>query len=143
MGSMARRALLVACVVTAALSAPAAAYGAPPVKPPGELRVCGNGAAMDVFVDKAELHKEKRDLADGKCKSFSLPKGKYAVTVVGHCATNADARLADLAVAPASRALYSGTSLAGARVVRESTTTWTATWECLGATQAGATPFNP
>lgn len=139
---MARRSLLVVLSAFAALSVPAtagaASFTAPAAKVPGELRVCSQGAAgMDVFVDKADLHKEKRGLGAGACKTFALPKGKYAVTVVGQCADARDAHLTDLAVAPSSRALYQGTSLAGARVVRESTTTWTATWECVGAPTGG------
>lgn len=146
---MARRSLVVLLSAFAALTVPTAALAAPAApaaKVPGKLRVCAQGpAGMDVFVDSTKLHKEKRDLGAGACKTFSLPKGKYAVTVVGHCGDARDARLADLAVAPASRALYHGTTLAGARVVRGGTTTWTATWECAGALEPGATPtpFNP
>jgi hypothetical protein len=145
---MARRSLVVLLSAFAALSVPATAGAAssassvapapPAAKVPGTLRVCAQGpAGMDVFVDKADLHKEKRGLGAGACKDFALPKGKYAVTVVGQCADARDAHLTDLAVAPSSRALYQGTSLAGARVVRGSTTTWTATWECVGAPTGG------
>jgi hypothetical protein len=146
---MARRSLVVLLSAFAVLSVPAtaqAAVAAPAVKVPGKLRVCAQGpAGMDVFVDKGDLHKERRDLGAGACRTFKLPKGKYAVTVVGHCGDARDAQLADLAVSPTSRGLYHGTSLAGARVVRASTTTWTATWDCQGASQPGATPtpFNP
>jgi hypothetical protein len=141
---MARRAFVLLCAV-AALSVPTTAAAAVATKPPGKLRVCGQGpAGMDVFVDKAdartELHKEKRDLGAGACASFPLPKGRYAVTVVGRCADARDAELAGLAVTPESRGLYHDTTLAGARVVRESTTTWTATWECAGA-PSGGTPL--
>lgn len=140
---MARRSLYVLLSAAAVLSTPATAFAAGAEKVPGELRVCGHGAKTDVYVDRDELHKEKTGLADGKCKSFAVPKGKYAVTVVGTCAGNADAKLADVEVAPTSRALYQGEMLAGARIVRESTTTWTATWECIGATAGTGTPFNP
>lgn len=119
--------------LTAALLVPAGvAQAATAAKPTGELRVCGKGALMDVFVDRGELHKEKRNLAAGKCKDFTLPKGKYAITVLGHCENNRDSTLADIAVAPESRALYQGEYVAGARVVPDSTTTFTATWTCLG-----------
>ena len=140
---MLRPTLALLIVAVPSLGVVPSAHAATTLKPPGELRVCGNGARTDVDVDRDELHKEKQGLADGKCKSFALRKGKYAITVVGRCEGNQDARLADAGVAPTSRALYHGTSLAGARVVRESTTTWTATWECVGVTSAGATPFDP
>ncbi len=127
-----RRALVLVLAAGGVLSGPAAAQAATAVKPPGELRVCSEGALTDVFVDRDELHKEKRNLAAGKCKSFALPKGKYAVTVLGHCENNRDSKLTDIAVAPESRALYKGEYLAGARVVPESTTTFTVTWDCTG-----------
>lgn len=136
---MTRRALILVLTAAAAMAGTAGvAQASVTAKPPGELRVCGEGAPMDVFVDRDELHKEKRGLAAGTCKSFALPKGKYAVTVTADCENNRDAKLADITVAPASRALYQGEALAGARVVRESTTTFTATWTCLGL--EGATP---
>ena len=138
---MARRSLVVLLSAAAVLSAPATAVAAPTAKVPGQLRVCAQGpAGMDVFVDSTKLHKEKRDLGAGACKTFTLPKGKYAVTVVGHCGDARDAKLADLAVSPPGRALYQGSSLAGARVVRGSTTIWTATWECTGV-PTGGTPM--
>jgi hypothetical protein len=108
----------------------------------GELRVCGTGAVTDVYVDRGTLHKQKLGLADGTCRTFRLPQGQYAVTVVGHCAGNQDAHLSGLAVDPTDRTLYQNGSVAGARVTRDSTTTWTATWECTGAPTTG-TPFNP
>ena len=127
-----RDALVLLLAVGGMLSTPAAAQAATAAKPPGELRVCSEGALTDVFVDRGELHKEKRNLPPGKCKSFALPKGKYAITVLGHCENNRDSKLTDIAVAPESRALYTGEYLAGARVVRESTTTFTVTWDCTG-----------
>lgn len=133
---MLRPTLALLIVAVPSLGVVPSAQAAPTLKPPGVLRVCGNGAPTDVFIDRGELHKEKRGLADGKCKNFKVPKGKYAVTVTAACTNARDARLADVAVSPTSRALYHGTSLGGARVVRESTTTWTSTWECTGINQA-------
>ena len=127
--------------LTAALLVPVGvAQAATAAKPTGELRVCGEGALMDVFVDRGELHKEKRNLPAGKCKDFTVPKGKYAITVLGHCENNRDSTLADIAVAPESRALYQGEFVAGARVVPDSTTTFTATWTCLGVDGAEPDP---
>ena len=137
-----RRTLVLLLTAGAALGGPAAAHAAPGEKSPGELKVCGNGAIFDIFVDRAldevELHKERREVAAGECRRFMLPKGKYAITVSGRCENNRDARLSDLAVSPPKRALYAGEAIAGARVVRDSVTTFTATWTCLGV--EGQTP---
>ncbi|MBA3742063.1 hypothetical protein [Sporichthya sp.] len=144
---MARRALVLLLTTAAAVLGPAGvARGVTAEKVPGELRVCGEGAITDVFIDRDELHEEKRSLAAGKCKRFALPKGKYAVTVTAFCENNRDAKLADVAVAPESRALFQDEYIAGARVVRESTTTFTTTWDCTGLAgtaepSGGPTPF--
>lgn len=131
---MVQRALALLLTTAATLAGPTTAHAAAEKKPTpkGELRVCGEGAPMDVYIDRDELHKEKRGLSAGECKDFALPKGKYAVTVIAACTSNQDAKLADITVAPASRALYRSGALAGARVVRKSTTTFTATWTCVG-----------
>lgn len=142
---MVRRALALLVTTASALAGPvgiahAGVQDKPSGKPLGELRVCGEGAVMDVFIDRGELHEEKRGLAAGKCKNFAVPKGKWAVTLLGFCENNRDSKLADIAVAPESRALYQDQYLAGARVVRESTTTYTATWTCLGVTESEPDP---
>lgn len=138
---MVRRSLVLLLSAAATLAAPGGiAHAQTTEKLPGELRICSEGAVMDVFVDRDELHKEKRGLAAGKCKNFALPKGKYAITILGFCENNRDSRLADIAVAPESRALYQDQYLAGARVVRESTTSFTATWTCLGVSGSEPDP---
>ena len=138
---MARRTLALLLTTTAALAGSAGvSQAAVAAKPPGVLEVCGEGALMDVFVDRGELHKEKRNLPAGECKTFTVPKGKYAITVLGHCENNRDSTLADIAVAPQSRALYQDDYIAGARVVPDSTTTYTVTWTCLGVDGAESDP---
>lgn len=138
---MIRRTLALLLTTTAALAGSAGvAQAAVTAKPSGELKVCGEGALMDVFVDRGELHKEKRNLPAGECKTFTLPKGKYAITVVGHCENNRDSTLVDIAVAPQSRALYQDDYIAGARVVPDSTTTYTVTWACLGVNEVEPAP---
>lgn len=140
---MTRRTLALLLTTTAALAGSAGiSQAAVAAKPAGELKVCGEGALMDVFVDKGKLHREKRNLPAGACKTFTVPKGKYAITVLGHCENNRDSTLADIAVAPRSRTLYQDDYIAGARVVPDSTTTYTVTWTCLGIDDAEPDPSN-
>lgn len=144
---MVRRALALLLTTAATLAgptaAPAATAKAP--KPKGELRVCGEGAPMDVFLDKGKSHREVRALAADTCKSFKVSRGQWAVTVNAACENFRDARLTSLTVDPADRALYYPEGgLGGARVERDSRTTVTAVWNCLGyANPASPAPDAP
>jgi hypothetical protein len=147
---MPRRALALLFATAVSIAAPvgvANAAGASPVKTPsgpktGKLRLCTDGSPMAVYVDGVGLHRAKEHLADGACVAYRLPKGKYAVTVVGSCTNNASAALTGARVEPARRALYNtgGDGLAGARVKAKRTTIFAASWSCRGET---ASPGGP